>query len=154
MKTRLSIFCGAMLIGHLHFHAVAQAASPKAANNSSRNDVPRLVLKWDCGDCEQNEKVLPLINQEYAKEAHARGYSVSTTESAELSITAYRQRKPGARVMLGIFAGKDVLRTRIRFRGKEYVAKDYSANIFAGMNSLCAAVARKAVKQLGPVAAR
>ena len=111
-------------------------------------ELPKLVLSWNCGDCEHNEKVLPLIEQEYAKQAVAMGYTVSPSETAELSITAYRQRSPGMRAMFGIFAGKDVLNTRVVFRGKEFVADDYSANAILGMNSLCAAVAQKAVSQI------
>lgn len=170
MTFRLSTVCSAVLIGHLHLLAIAQTepavpATPAAAASSvdtaasapvapaTGKVVPKLTLKWDCGDCEHNEKVLPLIDEEYAKEAQAKGYAVSATESAELSIVEYRQRKPGMRVVFGLFAGKDILKTRIQFRGKEYVAEDYSANMLFGMNSLCKAVGQKAVEQLGPVAA-
>ena len=126
--------------------AAAADAAPHAA--LAPKQLPKLVLRWDCGKCEQNAKVLPLIEQGYAAEAAAAGYTISDSETAELAITEYRQRAPGMRVMLGFMAGKDVLNTRVTFRGNELVAKDYSANAFQGMNSLCNAVAKKVSGQL------
>jgi len=105
-------------------------------------------MRWDCGDCTKNEKVLPLIEQTYTERATGQGYSVGDGETAELVITDYRQRPPGVRVMFGIMAGKDRLGTRLTFRGKDYVVKDYSANAFQGMNSLCEAVAQEALKHV------
>lgn len=107
-------------------------------------------MRWDCGECIQNVKVLPLIEEEYRKNALEKGLVVSATEVAELSITEFRQRPPAARVMLGIFAGKDVLKTKIVFRGKEFIAEDYMANAWLGMNALCAEIARQAIKHLSP----
>jgi len=174
MNLRFSSACVAVLICCFQCHAFGQTSPaepspPPSATPSSEsstpdpapppstvaeapkaNEVPKLALRWDCGDCTQNVKVLPLIEEEYAKEALAKGYAVSATEVAELSITEYRQRPPGARVMFGFLAGRDILKTKIVFRGKEFVAEDYSANAWLGMNSLCASVAQQAVKQLSP----
>lgn len=129
---------------------VAAAAEPAArpASASDAKVLPRLSVRWDCGDCEQNPKVGPLIEQTYEAQATSKGYSVAPAESAEVVIKEYRQRPPAARVMLGIFAGKDKLATRLSFRGKEYVASDYSANAFQGMNSLCESVAKQALAQV------
>lgn len=124
----------------------AMAAAPAGA--LAPHQLPKLVLRWDCGKCEQNAKVLPLIEQGYAAEAAAAGYTISESETAELAITEYRQRPPGMRVMFGMMAGKDALTTRVTFRGNTLVAKDYSLNVFQGMNSLCSAVAKKVSAQL------
>lgn len=125
------------------------AASPQQssanATSSSTKTLPRISVRWGCDSCDQNPKVAPLIEQSYASEAAAKGYSVSPIESAEIVITEYRQRHPAARAMLGIFAGKDKLATKLSFRGKEYPADDYSANAFQGMNSLCESVAQQAL---------
>lgn len=107
-------------------------------------------MSWDCGACTQNEKVLPLIEQEYAKQALAKGYTVSDSETAELRITEFRQRPPGMRVMFGVFAGKDVLKTVVRFRDRSFEAGDYMANAWHGMNSLCESVAQRAIQQILP----
>ncbi|MFL6656929.1 MAG: hypothetical protein ACJ8GW_02555 [Massilia sp.] len=119
-----------------------------APNALAPKQLPKLVLSWDCGKCEQNEKVLPLIEQSYAEQASAAGFAISDSETAEVAITEFRQRKPGLRVMLGIMAGRDILATRIKFRGAETVAKDTSSNALQGMNSLCANVAKQLTEQL------
>jgi hypothetical protein len=112
------------------------------------HQVPKISLRWDCGECKHNEKVFPLLTENYRDEAIAKGYSVSETETAEVAITQFRQRPPGLRVMFGAFAGRDKLSTRITFRGKEYVVEDYEANAFIGMNGLCLSIAQKAFKQI------
>jgi len=132
--------------------AVPQDSAPAAATAHSlaTRQMPKLLLNWNCGSCEHNDKVLPLIEQEYAKQAQAKGYVISDAETAELSITEYRQRPPAMRAMFGVFAGKDILRTVVRFRDKSFVAGDYMANAWQGMNSLCASVAKKAIEQIVP----
>lgn len=127
---------------------VAAEPAARPASASDAKVLPRLSVRWDCGDCEQNPKVGPLIEQSYETQATSKGFTVAPAESAEIVIKEYRQRPPAARVMLGIFAGKDKLATKLSFRGKEYVASDYSANAFQGMNSLCESVAKQALSQL------
>lgn len=122
------------------------AVAPKGT--LSERQLPKLVFSWDCGNCAHNEKVFPLIEKTYASDAAAAGYTVSESETAEVAITAYRQRPPGVRVMFGIMAGKDILKTRVTFRGKEFVAADYNANAFQGMNNLCSEVSKKVMAQV------
>lgn len=118
------------------------AASKEAKPTLASKQIPKLVISWDCGDCRVNDKVSPLIEKTYASKAAAKGYEVSDNEAAELVVIKYRQRRPGVRVMFGIMAGKDILETRITFRGKEYLAGDYMANAWHGMDSLCESVAQ------------
>ncbi len=110
--------------------------------------VPQLVMRWDCGDCAVNEKVFPLVEKTYASKAAAKGSEVSSEETAEIVVTKYRQRPPGARVMFGFMAGKDILETRVTYRGKEFAVGDYSANAWQGMDSLCEAVAQITLDRL------
>jgi len=129
--------------------STAPSATPIAPQEIlTARQVPKISLSWDCGDCDHNEKVFPLLEENYRKVAKSKGYTVSDSETAEVVITEYRQRPPGLRVMFGVFAGKDKLSTRITYRGKEYIAKDYEANAFTGMNGLCVSVAKRAFKQI------
>jgi len=151
---RTALFCSLLSLAALATAAEppADTAAPAAEATShgklAAGQLPKLVLRWDCDKCEQNAKVLPLIEQGYATEAAAAGYTISDSETAELAITEYRQRPPGMRVMFGMMAGKDKLTTRVIFRGNTLVAKDYSLNVFQGMNSLCSAVSKKVTGQL------
>ena len=95
-----------------------------------------------------NEKVAPLIEKSYADEALKHGYSVSDSETAEMVVTDYHQRPPGARVMLGFLAGKDRLGVRIVYHAQERKAEDYYANSWFGMNSLCESVAKKSYAEI------
>jgi hypothetical protein len=110
--------------------------------------LPKLKIAWSCSDCTQNPKVIPLIQQAYRAEAAKYGWSVSETETADVAIVAYRQRNPGVRVGLGIFAGKDRLELKISFNGKELSASDYSANAVQGMNYLCESVGKQAFMKI------
>ncbi len=129
---------------------IATESKPAAASTVglAAHQVPRVVLRWDCGDCETNEKVFPQIEKAYASNAAAKGFSVSDAETAEIVVVKYRQRPPGVRVMFGFMAGKDILETRVTFRGADFLAGDYSANAFHGMDSLCDAVAQMAFDKL------
>lgn len=121
-------------------------ASPAAA--SAQATVPKLHIVWDCGECEHNDKVPPLIEQAYVEEARKHSATVSETEVAEAAITDIRQRPPGVRVMFGVMAGRDRLALRIRYRDQDHEVKDTSSNIIQGLNSLSASVGRKAYAQL------
>lgn len=131
--------------------AAEQAVQPAAAATGARLEagkVPRLAIRWACGDCPVNEKVAPLIAVAYAQEAAAQGQTVSDTEVAEVVIDDFRQRHPAARATLGLFAGKDRLGVLINFRGKMIRAHDYSANAIYGMNALCESVGKQAHQQI------
>ena len=135
-RTRLA--CAALLCATL---GIAEAADTA----SSPLQLPRLALSWSCKDkaCTRNEKVAPLIEQAYAAAAAKGGYAVSETDSAAFEITDFRQRSPGTRVMLGLFAGKDRLAVHGNYHGKDVAAEDSSGNVVQGMDHLCASVGRK-----------
>jgi hypothetical protein len=123
--------------------STAEAAMPLPANS-----VPKLNIVWDCGKCTVNEKVVPLIVEAYRLEAAAHRKTVSEAQSIEARINDYRQRNPGARVMLGIMAGKDRLGLELTYNGQKFEVSDYSANAIEGMNALCESVAKKAYKKV------
>lgn len=119
--------------------ASTAVGQPDPAAAAAGKTVPPLALSWDCGDCEQNEKVIPLIHQEYAAYAKQAGFSVSETMPAiPVRISDYRQRPPGVRVMFGIMAGKDRLKVALDDHGKAVELGDTVANAWVGMDYLCA----------------
>jgi hypothetical protein len=120
-----------------------QSPAPATASGTTAIILPKLTFTWDCGGCVQNEKVPPLIEQAYLDEAKNSGLAVSDTDIAEVAIVDIRQRPPGVRVMFGVMSGRDRLAIRIRYKGKEYVANDYSANSLMGLNHLSESVGKK-----------
>lgn len=110
--------------------------------------VPKLNITWDCGDCEHNDKVIPLIEQAYAAEAAKHSFSLSETDIADVAITDIRQRPPGVRVLFGFMAGKDRLGLRIRYLGQEHMVSDTSANAIMGLNHLSESVGKSTYAEL------
>lgn len=110
--------------------------------------IPKLSIRWDCGDCPINEKVIPLIEKTYTAEASQHNYALSEEETAEVSIIDFRQRNPANRALFGFMAGKDRLGVKVNYKGKLFTASDYSANAWFGMNSLCESVAKSTYKQI------
>lgn len=111
-------------------------------------EIPELSIRWNCGDCEVNPKVIPLIQQTYREIASTHQMKISSREKAEAVITEYRQRPPAARVLLGAFYGTDRLSMTIKYHGTSFVAKDSAATVINGMNAVCKNVAQSAYKQL------
>lgn len=123
--------------------AVAASAAPAAASK-----MPRLEIKWGCGECTVNEKVIPLLEESYFKQVTDEGKSLAHDDVAEVVISEFKQRPPGMRVMFGAFAGKDILGVQIKYKGKDYAVEDYMANAWQGMNALCESVAQLSYKKL------
>ena len=109
-------------------------------------------LRTRCGECTVNDKVIPLILEAYRLEAAKRKKAVSESHVINARISDFRQRPPGVRVAVGIFAGKERLALMLKVDDKEYEVKDYSANAMQGMNHLCESVGQRAFKQVATVA--
>lgn len=134
--------------------AAPAQAGPEQANTTaattaattaepSANTVPALDITWNCGKCEQNPKIVPLVIERYTAEAQEAGYSVSSSETAKAEIVDFRQRNPGLRIAFGVMGGKDRLQLRLMRDGGAIDIGDSSANIIQGQNALCADVARQ-----------
>ena len=126
----------------------AAVAETSSAPLDSALILPKLNITWDCGDCEHNDKVLPLIEQAYVAEAKKHSLAISETEIAEVAITDIRQRPPGVRIMFGIMAGKDRLGVRIRYLDQEHMVSHTSANAIMGLNHLSESVGQKTYVEL------
>lgn len=149
MKLKNSV--AIMALGLFSTLAIAQidaTTETPPSSGTTEKTVPKLNIVWNCGDCTQNEKVIPLIEDTYRSEAAKDGKVISETESADVAIVTYRQRPPGRRVMMGVFAGKDTLELKINYKGNESSASDYSANVLQGMNHLCESVGKRAYKNI------
>src|SRR6185295_7985613 len=74
----------------------ADGEAAAAPRTFPANTVPRLNIVWDCGDCQHNDKVIPLILASYSDAAASKGLTLSA-EIADVSIVDFRQRNPGLR---------------------------------------------------------
>jgi len=112
--------------------------APAVPVSATAKTVPSLDIRWNCGDCAHNDKIIPLIQERYASEAQAAGYTISADDTVATEIVDFRQRPPGVRVMFGVMSGKDRLRLKAVRDGQEYFVGDTSANAIQGQNALCA----------------
>lgn len=124
----------------------APAKTGTAPQRPEAKTVPALEIVWNCGKCEQNPKIVPLIQERYAMEANEAGYTVSSDARIAAEIVDFRQRNPGMRIMFGVMSGKDRLQLKLIHNGVEHTVGDSSANIIQGQNALCADVARQIYK--------
>lgn len=132
----------------------APAMEPAVAAPTDPRHVPKLNIRWDCGECERNDKVPPLIEQAYAEEAAENQARVSDSDVAEVAIVDIRQRPPGVRVMFGVMAGRDRLGLRVKYRDRVFEVSDTSANIVMGLNHLSASVGKSVFEELSTNASR
>lgn len=148
-------FCFALLAAAASPAALAQSADAAAdAVAAAARSVPKLSIRWDCGECEHNDKVPPLIEQAYAEQAAHNQVRVSDNDVAEVAIVDIRQRPPGVRVMFGVMAGRDRLGLRVKHRDRVFEVSDTSANIVMGLNHLSASVGKSVFEELSGDAAR
>jgi hypothetical protein len=56
--------------------AATEVAAPSESAALPSGTVPRLNIVWDCGGCQVNEKVPPLVEQAYQAEALRHGKSL------------------------------------------------------------------------------
>ncbi|HEX5056764.1 MAG TPA: hypothetical protein VFX02_09725 [Gammaproteobacteria bacterium] len=124
------------------------AEESSQAQDAPNKEVPKLNIVWGCGECVHNEKVIPLLERAYERQAATRNQSVSATDIAEVQIVEFNQRSPGLRVVFGPLSGKDRLGLKINHKGKEYVVRNFSANGRRGMNFLCEFIAKEAYWKL------
>ncbi|MBX9400312.1 hypothetical protein K4L06_03250 [Lysobacter sp. BMK333-48F3] len=134
--------------------AAADTAAAAAPTAAAARSVPKLSIRWDCGECEHNDKVPPLIEQAYAEQAAENEARVSDNDVAEVAIVDIRQRPPGVRVMFGVMAGRDRLGLRVKYRDRVFEVSDTSANIVMGLNHLSASVGKSVFEELSSDAAR
>jgi hypothetical protein len=127
---------------------VAAAAPARAAAMPAPTgrEVPRLVVTWDCGACAKNEQIAAVLIAAYAKEAAARGYSVSNTEVGTMAIRKYREKSTES----GVAPGRDFINTSTVANGKTVKITDASSSMSFNMTSLAEKVGRETFDKLYP----
>ncbi|CBL45568.1 Hypothetical protein HDN1F_19850 [gamma proteobacterium HdN1] len=111
-------------------------------------DVPALSIRWDCGKCTHNPKVIELLEQTYADAAAKEGVKVSSGVKAEVVITDFRQRHAAMRLLTGAMSGGDRLQVTVRYQGKMFTAKDDAYNVVKGANWTIRNVGKSVYEQL------
>jgi hypothetical protein len=118
---------------------VAPAAAPRPAGVLGAKELPKLDIGWNCGDCVIDEPTLHLIETVYAREAAARGYTISPTESVVMKINRFYLRPPEMKVR----NDNEVLKTQIWFNGKVVTINETSRKFDVRMDHLVDTVVKR-----------
>lgn len=113
--------------------AMAEAAAAPAEQGGLV--VPKLLVKWQCGNCTPNEIIADHLRVAYEKEAAQSGYTISATEVATMTITRINARSGAARVAFANLFGHDALFTQTSMGGKTITVNETGKN-WGGINPL------------------
>lgn len=89
----------------------------------------------DCGPYQVRENVPSLIIASYNAEAASDKRVVSPARQAVLKITGYSERNTAARILVGVFAGKDEIRGVVEYDGKTFDFDEASRSSFTDIES-------------------
>lgn len=109
---------------------------PNATNTTVQQEVPDIRIKLECGTCKVRENVTTLIAKGYKDAVTKAGKKISATKFLDVSITDYTDRNDAARVLAGVFAGKDEIKTKVTNEGQSFVVEDYYRNAWLGIEHL------------------
>lgn len=115
--------------------AAAMPAPMAAPAEQGALVVPKLAVKWDCGNCKPNEVIADHLRVAYEKEAAQSGYTISASEVATMTITRINARSGAARVAFANLFGTDVLYTQTSMGGKTITVNEMGKN-WGGINPL------------------
>jgi hypothetical protein len=160
--TNLISFCAVIAVITLSGCATAPSAStqastpstgaivapPSSSSSVQSAEVPSLKTVMACGSCSVPDTVPGLIAKGYADAAAKAGVKIASDSGATLTITSYTQRPPAARVMLGIFAGKDEIKATVTYKNKTFEVEDYYLNAWLGMNALSERIGEMAFEKM------
>lgn len=99
-------------------------------------EVPHLKVLLDCGGCQVRPNAGDLIVDGYTEAVARAGAKLSRDLEATVSIKEYTARDDTARMLVGVFAGKDEIKAVVTFKGKRFEVEDYYRNAWFGINSL------------------
>lgn len=115
----------------------ASSPPPRSAGPAeAAPQVPALLVSSDCGACSVRPSVPGLIQQGYRDAAAKAGVQVAQDRQASLTIKEYADRNDAARVMVGMFAGKDEIKATVSADGRSFVVEDFYRNAWLGIEVL------------------
>lgn len=102
-----------------------QSLNGTAAASSS---VPKLKVVNNCA-CSVPQDIPGLIGAGYNIAAHNAGKPVNAEDEAVFSIIKFSKRDSAARLLGGVFAGKDEITGVVSYKGRTFTVNEYYVNI-------------------------
>lgn len=139
MKKTITTFAFAAAV--LSGNTFADEAKPK---------VPMLNVEWACGQCQAGDAVKEALLAGYAEAAKEAGAELDTGSPATLKVDDYSERTGAARMLLGVFAGKDMIRGEVSYQGKSFLVEDSARSTVFGIETVARNVGKDSLKGLVP----
>ncbi len=126
---------------------IAPVGSSPPLSRKIPREVPRLKVVVDC-NCAVKTNVPDLIVQGYTEEAADSGTKIAPELEATLTIKEYSARDDTARLLLGVFSGKDEIKAVVTFGDKRFLIEDYFRNAVSGTDTLARKIGRMAFEKI------
>lgn len=123
----LSILSGCASAPASHQQSLNSAPATTSSSSSS-SSVPKLKVVNNCA-CSVPQDIPGLIGAGYNIAAHNAGKPVNAEDEAVFSITKFSKRDSAARLLGGVFAGKDEITGVVSYKGRTFTVNEYYVNI-------------------------
>ena len=147
----------------VHLQSSRSVSAPSAPEQTARQgtapsavpvprEVPALKVVADCGACQVKDTVPALIAEGYAAAAAEYGVKVTTEPGVTVAIREYAARDAAARFILGILAGRDVIKAAVTVKERSFVVEDYYQNAWLGIDELAKNIGQMVFHRVNPEA--
>ena len=107
--------------------------------------IPMLEMQFNCGSCEQDNKIKALVEGAYLDQADLEKATVNEVNKTVLNVTHFRSRGK-ARFFIGALAGADNISGSISCNGVEHPVSDTAISAINGIESVARNVGKDAYK--------
>jgi len=124
------------------------APAPERAPGAPAREVPALNVQFDCGACKVRGDAAKLIAEGYNEAAAQAGAKVNPSAQATLTVKSYTARDDTARMLTGVFAGRDEIKANVSYGAQQYQVEDYYANAWLGIDALSKKIGELAFQKM------
>lgn len=109
--------------------------------------IPMLEMQFNCGSCEQDNKIKELVEGAYLDQADLEKATVDEVNKTVLNVTHFRSRGK-ARFFIGALAGADNISGSTSCNGVEHPVSDTAISAINGIESVARNVGKDAYKAI------
>jgi len=124
------------------------APAPTPQPGAPAREVPALNVQFDCGACKPRGDAAKLIAEGYSEAAAQAGAKVNPSMQATLMVKAYTARDDTARILTGVFAGRDEIKANVSYGSQQFQVEDYYANAWMGIDALSRKIGELAFQKM------
>lgn len=109
--------------------------------------IPMLNMQFDCGDCQQDNKIKALVEGSYIDQAELEKATIDETKTIAYKVSHFRSRGK-ARFFIGALAGADNIAGTVSCNGDFHLVSDTAISAVNGIESVARNVGKDAYKAI------